>query len=338
MSIDRWVDLALGTLRPEVAKRLAQDPVAALRQDLGLKVQSVAHLDENRADGGACDGVSFLRDGVILYRATPGNRRENFTLAHELGHWLVDQAQGVYDWLLEQSDPPKVLETVCDRIAQRLLIPEAIVRAVLADDPVRARHVQELVVATQASRPACAIALANHLSTLGAVVIISRADGVVEYASVNPDPDEGWPTVFPWPGQAVPTAHPLARLATGARLTRKAYWRAPWGAEEEYYVDAVAEERRVIAVLSDIDVWGAERLHLDAPREYDQRPVTEINCCGGQRAVRGYPCPTCREPFCPVCSRCRCDRRAQTEESCRSCFLVFQSRLLVDGRCEECRS
>jgi len=56
-----------------------------------LTVRAVDHLDDARADGGVCDGVSYLNDGVILYRST-GNRRENFTLAHELGHWLVDQA------------------------------------------------------------------------------------------------------------------------------------------------------------------------------------------------------------------------------------------------------
>ena len=40
--------------------------------------------------------LSYLSDGVVLYRST-GNRRENFTMAHELGHWLVDQTNDVYD-------------------------------------------------------------------------------------------------------------------------------------------------------------------------------------------------------------------------------------------------
>ena len=41
--------------------------------------------------------------------------------------------------------------------------------------PISARHVSELVDATRASRPACAIALASRLAGLGAVVIIDKA-------------------------------------------------------------------------------------------------------------------------------------------------------------------
>lgn len=336
-TVDSCAERALEQLPRGVGDRFAESPEATLREPLGLTVRPVDHLHEVRVDGGLCDGVSYLSDGVILYRRT-GNRRENFTLAHELGHWLVDQVDDIYDWLAEQPEPAKLLETVCDRIAQRLLLPAAAVAQVVGSNPISARHVSELVDATQASRPACAIALASRLTGLGAVVIIDKAAGQVEYASVQPDAAQGWPAVFPWPGQSVPPGHPLKGLDQGATLTRKTFWQTPWGTRAEYYVDAVADQRRVVAVFSATDDWGAERLHIDAPREFNQRPESEIHCCGQTRTVRGYPCPDCGEPFCPSCQGCRCERRAQSEVTCSGCFLAYQAHLIVDGLCEECRT
>jgi hypothetical protein len=337
MSIDTWAERCVDRLQLGAAAHFAVSPARTLRDDLGLKVRPVENLDKSRDDGGLCDGVSFLGDGVILYRAT-GNRRENFTLAHELGHYLVDETPGVYDWLWEQAEPGKMLETVCDRIAQELLLPDALVVEIVVRGPIRARHVGELFGATKASHPACGIALARRLPKLGAVIIIDKSSSSVEYASVRPDPDEGWPTVFPWPGQAVPPEHPLRRLQPGAEMTRRSFWQTPWRTRQDYYIDAVADVRRVTAVLSDTDVWESETLHIDSPREYDQRPVGEIRCCGQTRTVRGYPCQVCGEPFCPECQRCRCDRRREKEGTCSGCYLNFQQHLLVDGKCDECRN
>lgn len=336
MSLDICVDLAVDALPEGVVQRFAGAPEDTLRRDLGIKVLAVDHLAERREDAGVCDGISFLKDAVVLYRRT-GNRRENFTLAHELGHWLVDQIDEVYDWLAQQSDPARMLETVCDRIAQRLLLPDDLVARVLGNEPVSARHVKGLVDASRASAPTCAIALASRLPTLGAVVLVDKSTLETEYASVRPDPDLGWPRAFPWPGHILPQGHPLARLRTGQSRTQKTYWQVPWGARQEYYMDAVAHSGRAIAVFSDTDLWGAEVLHLDKPREFDERPLLETYCCGETRQVRGYPCSDCGEAFCPQCHRCRCDRRAAAESRCSRCFLLFQKHLLVDNRCEDCR-
>lgn len=117
--VDECAAIALAGLADDVAARFADDPLGTLRDDLNLTVRAVGHLDDSRADGGVCDGVSYLSDGVVLYRTT-GNRRENFTLAHELGHWLVDQADDVYDRLADLDDAAKLLEAVCDQIARLL--------------------------------------------------------------------------------------------------------------------------------------------------------------------------------------------------------------------------
>lgn len=384
-SLDDCVSAALAGVGSNAQARFVLDPLDTMRVDLGLKVTAAEHLTERRADGGACDGLSFLKDGVILYAPTGNSRRENFTLAHELGHWLVEQVPAIFDWLFDQPDPAKALETLCDRIAQRLLLAEATVTNIVGGGAIRAQHVVDLYHASQASIPACAIALAAHLPDLGAVVVVDAvtrfaadvdqhldallgaASGselelreiedraVVRYASVRPDPHHGWPKVYPWPGQAVPPGHPLQYLLSSAQtgpprtaggfnaeprtIQQRSFWATPWGDRATFYLDAVAvSPRRVIGVFADTDLWGAERFHPAERRDYDQRPEQEITCCGQTRKVRGYPHDPCGQIHCPLCGKCRCDRRDDELVMCDGgCFLKFKPHLLANGRCEECR-
>ncbi|WP_167344577.1 ImmA/IrrE family metallo-endopeptidase [Amycolatopsis thermoflava] len=335
VNLDECVDRAVCHLDAAVRARFAADPHGTLRGDLGLTARAAEHLSSRRGDGGVCDGVSFLRDDVILYAPTPFSRRENFTLAHELGHWLVEQADELYDWLADQPEPGRLLETLCDRIAQQLVLPASAVDLVLNQGSLQAHHVLALYRMSHASIPACAIGLAGRLPHVGAVVIADHE--TVQYASVQPDVESGWPVVIPWPGQAVPDGHPFRTMQAGSELTRKTFWSTAWGEREDYYVDAVSDGKRIIAIFSDIDTWNCEQLHLDQPREFDQRPIRTIHCCQGEQAVRGYPCPDCGEPFCPICGKCRCQRAAAREQPCSKCTLNYQPQLLVDGLCVECR-
>ncbi|WP_431606767.1 ImmA/IrrE family metallo-endopeptidase [Mycolicibacterium neoaurum] len=303
-----------------------------------MTVRPVDHLASSRTGGGACDGLSFMEDGVILYASTPYSRREQFTLAHELGHWLVEKSPGILDWLADQEDPSRLLETVCDRVAQRMLLPESVIASVVGAGPIRASHLSELFDVSQASRPVCAIALASFIPCLGAVAIIDRDTAEVTHASVNPDPVRGWPTVFPWRGQSMPDRHPLLRVAPGSSVSRRLTWSTPWGAEAEFYVDAAGDAKRIVAVLSDSDLWQVERFHPGLNREFDDRPTLVGHCCGKSFQRRGYPCTNCTSAFCPQCGECRCERSAKREELCAgSCFMKYLPHLLIDGLCADCR-
>lgn len=337
MDLDGCVHASIALLPDDVRRRFGEDPREVITIDLGLTVRAVGHLASSRDAGGECDGLSFLQDGVILYAPTPASRRENFTLAHELGHWLAEMAPGVYDWIADQDDPGRLLETVCDRIAQTLLLPDSAAQSVVGSGPVRAGHLFELYQATQASRPVCAIALAKQLPGLSAVVILDCATGEVTHASVNPDPEQGWPTVFPWRGQRLGAGHPLSSMSPGTSLTRRVTWRTPWNSQVEFYVDAVSDGRRIIAVFSDKDPWACETFHAPIEREFNTRPLLQGHCCGEAFERRGYPCPTCHSPVCPKCGKCRCERDAAREIQCEKCFQVFLPHLVVDGRCVECR-
>lgn len=356
-TLDDCLSAALGVMDPEARTRFVLEPLATMCTDLGLKVTAADHLTERRDDGGACDGLSFLKDGVILYAPTDNSRRENFTLAHELGHWLVGQVPMIFDWLFEQPAPKQALETLCDLIAQRLLLADAAITSVVGEAPIRARHVIDLYKATRASIPACAIALAARLPALGAIVVVdidpNAVDGraVVRYASVRPDPIKGWPKVYPWPGQAVPPGHPFQHLlshgqtpsplgpeSVSREVQQLSFWSTPWGERAPFYLDAIAtSRRRVIGVLADTDQWGAERFHPAERRDFDQRREQEITCCGQTRKVRGYPHDPCGQIHCPACGKCRCDRRDDELVLCGgSCFLKYKPHLLVNGLCEDC--
>lgn len=338
MNLEGCVEQALCQLPDDVRARFTANPMAVLRDDLDLTVTAVERLADTRDGGGACDGVSFLQDGVILYAPTPWSRRENFTLAHELGHWLAERAPDVYDWIADQDEPGRLLETVCDRIAQRLLLPDNAASAVIARSPIRAQHLIDLYGATQASRPVCAIALAKHLPGLGAIAIIDRHARTVAHASVKPDPEQGWPSVFPWRGQQLTDEYPLLRLEPGESIARRLAWRTPWGTQADFYVDAVGDDQRIIAVFCDSDLWGIERFHAPIQRGFDPRPPLTGSCCGTTFERRGYPCPDCEQPFCPRCGDCRCARDAKSAVVCAGCFLQFQPHLVVDGLCVDCRS
>lgn len=313
--VEECAAIALAGLADDIATRFAGDPLGTLRDGLKLTVQAVDHLDDVRTNGAPCDAISYLSDGVVLYRST-GNRRENFTLAHELGHWLVDQTDAIYDKLADLDDPAKILEAVCDRIARLLLLPDDRLASVVPSGLVEARHVSDLYDATNASIHACVIALKDRLPNLGAVLVIRHGEDNVLYASVRPDDERGWPKVYPWPGQALPTGHPLRNLIPGSTLRQRTFWTMPWGDRADFYIDAVADSRRTIAVLSSDDLWQAERFHLADKREYDQRPELEIYCCGGLHKVRGWPCPTCLKGYCPKCGNCQCQKQIAAEVLC----------------------
>ena len=335
MRLEGWAKGALRHLPANAREHFVLDPLETLRSDLKLTVRAAEHLSLTRDDGGACDGVSYLDDGVVLYAPSQWNKRENFTLAHELGHWLVDRDDKLLDWLADQDQPSRILESVCDAIAQQLLLPDDLVRSA-ASSPVRAKDILELSDGSAASVPASAIAIAGLLPALGAAITIDSRTREVLSASVHPDPEKGWPAVFPWRGDVLPAEHALAELRDGATLTRKSFWRSKWGRREDFYIDAIGLPNRVVAILSATDIWRTETLSNLDSRTWDERLLGQVTCCGQTRQVRGFPCGTCGQFFCPACGSCSCTKRNANEAECSECHSLVGAHLLSIGKCELC--
>lgn len=88
------------------------------------------------------------RGGEILLRASDPPERQRYTLAHELGHWVLRCANGETSGKLAATRQPRV-ERWCDHLAANLLMPKAwvihhlrlrgpdgLVKAVLSGPPV----------------------------------------------------------------------------------------------------------------------------------------------------------------------------------------------------------
>ena len=265
-ALERHARRILGQIAETDREALAADPKRALTERFGLRVREQAELAQRRDAGGWCDGISFLDDGVVLYAPSPFSRRENFTLTHELGHKLTEEDDDTLDWLADRDQPERDLEQLCDLIAARLLLPEALITQVLDRRPPEAAHIRALYEASAASEVVCAIALAQRLPCQGAVVIMDIGSSTVSYASVASPEDDGWPLAYPWPRQEIPAHHRLARLDADQAVREKSWWATPWGERQDYYLDAIAGSRRIHAVLAVRDLWQVTRFHTDTTR------------------------------------------------------------------------
>jgi hypothetical protein len=316
---------------------MCRTPFAGV-ESLGLTASPTDSLPDQRGEGGWCDGVSFLDDGVILYRPSPNSRRENFTVAHEVAHWLIDNDDDAASWVADCDDAGRILEQLCDYIAGQLLIPDDVIAAVVGDQPVGAAHLRALHDATQASEPACAIALARQLPGVGAVIIIDRLAAVVKYASVSWNDFDGKPVAYPWPGQSLPDGHLLRRMEADSTRADRSWWATPWGERHDYYLDAVAGANRIHAIFSEIDLWNVQTIHFDKPERQPGRPTRDLSCpCGFSGSATGYPHDTCREPFCPKCGSCGCERRTSKHRPCKRCTVHTPPIDLIDDVCSMCR-
>ncbi len=329
MTIRQQAKRIVDALDPALRQRLSAAPLAAMTGE-GL---SVGKLEESSDERRFCDGLSTA-NGIVLYLASPGSRRENFTMLHEYAHTLVASDIEAMTWLADQPDVARTIEQLCNEVASLLLVPATVIDAIVGTGPIRAEHLQQLHRETEASQVAIAIALARRLTTAGAVLLIDRASHTVAHAVLV-----GELAIFPWAGQPVPTANPLHRVEPGNRVHQRSWWATPWGDRQEYYIDATASFHRAYVVMATTDVWGMESFHggEDIPQPA-ARPVSIRSCpCGYQGPMRGFPCPDCHLHFCPQCGKCKCDVRNAAAVRCRNCTLSYARTALVDGLCSECR-
>jgi hypothetical protein len=317
---DRIVNAIPGSIRDA----LAGDAEDALMRLLGVHVAPVLQLDKSRGAGGWCDGLSLTTDRIICYAPTPGSRRQNFTLLHELGHLLVSEDDGALDWLADRADPSGDVERLCDMIAAGILLPASTVTRVLGGKAPAPSHLQQLYTASNASEEVCAIALAARLPARGAIALIQRRSATVAFAAAS-----GWPPLSMPRGLALPPGHPLRDLGTrqqwsgwttpdlrlafnefpsAAKLSSSSFTREPL-----LRTQAEAGPRRTTAVLLDIAKQGdTPKDHPGSARESNHTKAhisgDELVClvCGHTRIRGHYPCPECGVPPCPACGRCPC--------------------------------
>jgi len=312
---------------------IALDPIGGM-EDLDYEVVAEPALTSQRGAGGWCDGMSFADQNTVIYAPTPGSKKENFTLLHEVAHILVENDDEALIWLADCDNYEVELERLCEQIAAALVVPEDLIDEVVGTGPPTGEDLKTLVTRSAASGPACTIALSSRLSS-GAVVLIDRIAGTVIHSALRGEDLK----VYPWKGTQVPDGHPLLNLEPGSGTTSRQYWVDTWGRRQEYYVNAVATEKRIYAIFSVTDLWNVDRFHGgQEPPEKSDAPRLTIRCaCGYFGKSFGWPCDTCKRQYCPKCGECDCARRASAQQPCSNCFCNAPAGDLEDGVCSNCR-
>lgn len=336
-TLDSAAEFVLRAVSAAHRSHFAEDPLQSLSADFGLRAHEVPEIAAARDDGGFCDGTSFIEDGVILYAPTPYSRRQNFTLAHELGHVLIERCEPVLDWVADADIDGVLLETLCDRIAQQLLLPEAAIDAVVGAEPPSAMHVRELFEGTSASEPVCMIAIAKRIRGLGAIALVDRVTGEVSAASVRPDLERGWPEVFPWRGQSLRAGHRFLSREEGQTFIERERWKNRWGNEAEFFINGLVGPTKLILAFAESNIWDRGSADPFLERDFSTQLLLRGHCCGEPFETRGYPCPSCRGPFCPACKQCRCDKTSARAVTCNECFTQRPAHLVEGGVCDTCR-
>lgn len=329
-----WARRLIEALDAEARAAVAADPASGLEDHFGLEVRPAASF-ARRGAGGWCDGVSLREEGVVLYRPTP-HRRENFTLAHELGHHVVDRDDDCLSWLADLDDPDHEIEQLCDAIAGRLLVPDEVVHTVFEGGPPSAGGLVELFERTRASRTACLTAVVDRLPCDGFMVLVENGTPEIFYATRarNTRP-------YAWKGDPIPGGHPLASAKPPDRC--ETYWPYPTSAVHDrrtYFMSVAESDGWVFAVFAENNLWGVPGLHLSEDVEDDRGYSGTVTCpCGYSGTTRMWPCPDCGVSKCPRCRECECDRRSRQlkKEPCRGCTTTVAAHLLEDGLCDACR-
>ena len=333
-TVSTWARRLVAAIPAEVRADLAENPETAIQLHFPLIVREATSL-QTRGAGGWCDGMSFIESGVILYRRT-GSRRHNFTVLHELGHYLVAGDIACLSWLADQPSTSKLLEQICSLVAAELLIPPERLAVALADGPPSAEAFIRLYEdCTQASRSACATALAQKLPCEGFVVLAEEGSTSIFYGARLGDTRP-----YGWAGDVIPLGHPLRVQPPPARGL--AWWPEPVGSgRREYFMSAGAERGWVFAIFAENNLWRVPGFHLPQQRDAQRRYEGTVSCatCGYQGATPWFPCSRCQRSPCPQCEECECQRRERRERraTCRRCMTSVREHLLQDGLCDGCR-
>lgn len=338
MTPTAWADLIVSRIPEEVTEALAADPAQAMRDHFELSVRASNTLG-HRGEGGWCDGLSFRRHREVLYAPSPYSKRMYFTLLHEVGHKLTDDEEDpeVLDWLGELPDERRVVEQVCDLVAGRLLVPEAAAVEALQGERPTGAALARLHEITNASREACAVALAPRIGCPGFVTVIR--DERITFTARLADPQSA-----PWRDVPLPTGHPLRSLADGSSQQLESWWPDSTGRRRRYYQHAYRNGPWTYAVFAQNDLWSVAKLHLpvdeERPRSSADRIDFKCTNCGLACRTRTFKCNRCGGPACPECEHCRvCDQKELLPRAaCKHCFASVLPHLLdSQGFCPDCQ-
>lgn len=312
---------------PQAAETASFDAVGAVECLPDVEVIEDPHY---RSRGCPIDGTYDPDPPLIRYRPYY-NRRDGFTLLHELGHHLLatDDTWCLRVWpMLNEVKglASRVEEDLVNAFAAGVLIGADIALDAFAEG-VTSAAIAGLYESTGASAAAC---LVRGLRETGdRLVMLCGRDGLTLFAASNGEPyNPGAGVTQPAVAQAVTRIGGLegTRRIDGGDGVRyrsgKAFTRVRFDVTvRDQLVFVIVEPTAIDTRVQAFDEW-----HLTCP------------ACGHsftQDASTGL-CATCREPLCPRCRGCDCEGRAATY--CQRCFITLPTARAGTGAtlCEDC--
>jgi hypothetical protein len=182
--------------------RLAHAPLTPQRLAAGIGMNLVlAPLPPGQ------DGVLDLERQQVLIAQDQNARRQRFTLAHEVMHYLIyhdDEALSLLHELYQGAQLEAQLEVLCNLGASELLLPTEVLQEALRKWGMRARLIQRLAEQHQVSEEAAAVALSEYHRQELLILICGGQPLQVWFASKT--------SLFvprPTRGDEIPAQHPL---------------------------------------------------------------------------------------------------------------------------------
>lgn len=311
---------------PVAAETVANDPAAVCDH-----MDDVELLTRAAAPPGGCvvGGVySPEHSPARITIRVQGNRRDGFTVLHEVAHHLMhtdDEWSLTVRPTLPQGKDRITSEKVANSFAASVILPANRSDEIFTAG-VTAEAIRELYQVSEASATAC---LVHGLDRPGQrLVLLTNHHGLPWFADSHGTPFN--------PGRRITQpliANAVERADTNglARLT---------GGEGIHYSTARADTDLTV----DIAIEGGLVFAVATSTPHDTRITTDY---GGQLLCAhceethtpgegaGHRCPTCAIWPCPACGQCDCERPATV---CGRCFIQLpQARAKAGNRiCEEC--
>ncbi|MGY0004134.1 ImmA/IrrE family metallo-endopeptidase [Micromonospora sp. I033] len=321
----------LEQIKPGAVSRLQSDAWQEVSSWPEVVVREIsADIAGDCSVAGHCNLIPTPAEITVVREASHGRRA--FTLLHEIAHFLQQNDEPWTDEALSgQPDFGRRLEEqVCDAFAAEVLLGSDLPGRVLGDSPITASSVHQLFEASQASRSACCVKVAQLLPCEG-WVLLTDLNGIVQFAAVSGN------RVPPRRGTSQGPDH-VSQVAgrIGTSRQEDSWVTFPSGKQwRPLYADSVRDPsfRYVYTVLTDdVPPW------LPSYTQRRRAPVdTDWDChvCEAVFNTRPPACARCGQPACPRCGMCACDQRAH-ERLCERCFLV-QGIAMFDGSSSVCR-
>ncbi|KAB1909015.1 ImmA/IrrE family metallo-endopeptidase [Micromonospora sp. AMSO1212t] len=321
----------LDQVKPGAVSRLQADAWHEVSGWADVIVREVyADIAGGCSVAGHCNLITTPAEITVVRNASHGRRI--FTLLHEIAHFLQQNDELWTDGALsrQQDFGRRLEEQVCDAFAAEVLLGNDLPDRIIGASPITASLVQQLFEASQASRSACCVKVAQLLPCEG-WVLLTDLDGTVQFAAVSGN------RIPPRRGTYQGSGH-VSQVAGRLGTSRQEdSWVAfPSGRRwRPLYADSVRDPsfRYVYTVLTeDVPPWlpsYTQRRRAPADTSWD------CHVCEAVFNVRPASCAACNEPTCPRCGMCACEQRVH-ERRCERCFLVHGI-AMFEGSSSVCR-